>query len=103
MIPVVGPVTSLVLVGLMAAPQGTFAALFLIGYALALRLSIDNLVGPLAGAMLLGIIGLLLAVPTAASIKLILQHYYAEPIEPTEAVELAPAPRRWAGSRGPKS
>jgi predicted PurR-regulated permease PerM len=27
------------------------------------------------GAMLFGIIGLLLAVPTAASIKLILQHY----------------------------
>lgn len=100
LIPVVGPMTSLVLVGLTAASQGTFAAIFLMVYALALRLSIDNLVGPLAlgraatvhpvvvifsfviGAVLFGVIGLLLAVPTAASIKLILQHYYAEPTVP---------------------
>lgn len=121
MIPVVGPVTSLVLVGLTAVSQGTFAAVFLMAYALALRLSIDNLVGPLAlghaatvhpvvvifsfviGVMLFGIIGLLLAVPTAASIKLILQHYYAEPIEPAETVELTPASRRPARARRPLS
>jgi predicted PurR-regulated permease PerM len=121
MIPVIGPATSLVLVGLTAASQGSFAAIFLMVYALALRLSIDNLVGPLAlghaarvhpvvvifsfviGAMLFGIIGLLLAVPTAASIKLILQHYYAEPITPDEAVELMSAPLRRAGSGGPSS
>jgi len=121
MIPVVGPVTSLVLVGLTAVSQGMFAAVFLMAYALGLRLSIDNLVGPLAlghaarvhpvvvifsfvvGVMLFGIIGLLLAVPTAASIKLILQHYYAEPIEPAETMELAPAPRRAARTRGPHS
>jgi predicted PurR-regulated permease PerM len=119
MIPVVGPVTSLVLVGLAAASQGTFAAVFLMAYALALRLSIDNLVGPLAlgyaarvhpvvvifsfviGVVLFGIIGLLLAVPTAASIRLILQHYYAEPIEPGETVEFAPRSR--ASSRRSKS
>jgi hypothetical protein len=109
MIPVIGPATSLVLVGSTAASQGTFAAILRILYALALRLSIDNLVGAIAlgqaarvhpvvvifsfviGAMLFGIIGLLLAVPTAASIKLILQHYYAEPTAPDEAVELTSA------------
>ena len=48
--------------------------------------------GFVIGVMLFGIIGSLLAVPTAASIKLILQHYYAEPIED---------PRRAA--RGPHS
>jgi len=47
------------------------------------------------GVMLFGIIGLLLAVPTAASIKLILQHHYAEPV--------APAPRCAARARGPHS
>lgn len=98
LIPVVGPVTSMILIGLSAAQIGTFSALFLMVYALALRLSIDNLVGPfllgnavtvhpvvvifgfIVGAMLFGIIGLLLAVPTAACIKVILEHYYAEPI-----------------------
>ncbi|HSU05719.1 MAG TPA: AI-2E family transporter, partial [Acetobacteraceae bacterium] len=100
LVPVIGPITSMVLIGLSALQQGTFAAIFLMGYAVVLRLSIDNLVGPLAlgravtvhpvvvifgfviGAMLFGIIGLLLAVPTAACIKLILEHYYAEPIAP---------------------
>ncbi len=98
LIPVVGPLTSMLLIGLSALQQGIFAAVFLMAYALALRLSIDNLVGPLAlgravtvhpvvvifgfvtGVMLFGVIGLLLAVPTAACIKLILEHYYAEPI-----------------------
>jgi len=90
-------------------------------YALALRLSIDNLVGPLAlghaarvhpvvvifsfviGVVLFGIIGLLLAVPTAASIKLILEHYYAEPIEPAETMELAAASDRAARARRSRS
>jgi predicted PurR-regulated permease PerM len=98
LIPVIGPITSLVLIGLTAAQQDLFGAIVLMGYALALRLSIDNLVGPFAlgravtvhpvvvifgfvvGAMLFGIIGLVLAVPTAACIKLILERYYAEPI-----------------------
>lgn len=105
LIPVVGPITSIALIGLAAAQQGTFAAIFLMLYALALRLSIDNLVGPFAlgravtvhpvvvifgfviGAMLFGIIGLLLAVPTAACIKLILAHYYAEPIAADRTAE----------------
>ena len=80
-------------------PQtGPFAILGLIVFALALRISIDQLVGPLvlgqvtrlhpvviifsflSGTVLFGVIGLLLAVPIAASIKIILTTYYAEPI-----------------------
>ena len=99
MIPVAGPITSIVLVGLTGLQQGGLHALLPMAWALGLRLSIDNLVGPLLlgravtvhpvvvifafviGAMLFGIIGLLLAVPTAASIKVILERYYAEPVE----------------------
>jgi predicted PurR-regulated permease PerM len=69
-------------------------------FAVGLRLSIDNLVGPLVlgkaarlhpvvvimafvcGAMLFGVVGLLLAVPVAVCIKLTLEHYYAEPVAP---------------------
>ena len=98
LIPVVGPITSMTLIGLTASQQSLWSAVFLMAYALALRLSIDNLVGPFAlgravtihpvvvifgfviGAMLFGIIGLVLAVPTAACIKLVLEQYYAEPI-----------------------
>lgn len=98
LIPVIGPITSLSLIGLSASQQGLWSAVFLMAYALALRLSIDNLVGPFAlgravtihpvvvifgfviGAMLFGIIGLVLAVPTAACIKLVLERYYAEPV-----------------------
>lgn len=105
LIPVVGPITSMLLMGLSAAQIGTFSAIFLMLYALALRLSIDNLIGPfllggavtvhpvvvifafIIGAMLFGIIGLLLAVPTAACIKVILAHYYAEPIAPVGSTE----------------
>lgn len=98
MIPVVGPVTSLVLVGLASLQGSGVSAIYPLIWAIGLRLSIDNAVGPLAlgkavtvhpiviifafviGAMLFGIIGLLLAVPTCACILIILQYYYAEPI-----------------------
>jgi predicted PurR-regulated permease PerM len=98
-IPVVGPLSSAALVGIVAAQQQSLqAAAFLVGFVIALRLSIDNLVGPLVlgqaarlhpvviiagfvcGAMLFGVVGLLLAVPTAMCIKIALEHYYAEPI-----------------------
>ena len=36
------------------------------------------------GAMLFGVLGLLLAVPVAVCIKITLEHYYAEPIKPAE-------------------
>jgi len=101
LIPVVGPFASGALVALTAVQQhGLAAILSLVGFAIALRLTIDNLVGPLvlgkagrvhpvvvifafvAGAMLFGVIGLLLAVPTAVCIRIVLQHYYAEPVKP---------------------
>ncbi len=103
LVPVVGPLSSAALVGIVAAQQASLqAAALLVGFVIALRLSIDNLVGPLVlgavtrlhpvvviagficGAMLFGIVGLLLAVPTAVCIKITLEHYYAEPIKPEE-------------------
>lgn len=100
LIPVIGPISSIILIGLAAMQQGGAIAIFLMGWALALRLSIDNIIAPLLlgravavhpvvvifafiiGAVLFGIIGLLLAVPVAATIRLVLEHYYAEPIAP---------------------
>lgn len=102
-VPVVGPLSAATLVGLTAVQQSSLAAaLVLIGFVILLRLSVDNLVGPLVlgqatrlhpvviiagfvcGAMLFGIVGLLLAVPTAVCVKLTLEHYYAEPIRADE-------------------
>jgi predicted PurR-regulated permease PerM len=99
LVPVVGPAVSLGLVGLTAVRQTTLLAMVgLAAFAVGLRLSIDQIVGPLilgsaarlhpvviifaflTGATLFGIIGLLLAVPVAASIKIVLTMYYAEPV-----------------------
>jgi predicted PurR-regulated permease PerM len=104
LIPVIGPFISATLVGLVAVQQnGILAAGLLFGFAIALRLSIDNLVGPLVlgkaarvhpvvviisfvcGAILFGVVGLLLAVPIAVCIKITLEQYYAEPIRADEA------------------
>jgi predicted PurR-regulated permease PerM len=102
-VPVAGPLAAATLVGVAAVQQTSIAgALSLIGFVIALRLSIDNLVGPLVlgqatrlhpvviiaafvcGAMLFGVVGLLLAVPSAVCIKLALEHYYAEPVRAEE-------------------
>jgi predicted PurR-regulated permease PerM len=99
LIPVIGPFTSAVLVGIIAIQQsGIVAAALLFGFAIALRLSIDNVVGPIVlgeaarihpvvviisfvcGAILFGVVGLLIAVPIAVCIKITLQNYYAEPV-----------------------
>ncbi|MGH7059356.1 MAG: AI-2E family transporter [Stellaceae bacterium] len=99
LVPVVGPLTSATLVGLVAVQQASiWTAVFLMAFAIGLRLSIDNVVGPVVlgqaarihpviviisfvtGAMLFGIVGLLLAVPIAVCVKVALEHYYAEPI-----------------------
>jgi predicted PurR-regulated permease PerM len=101
LIPVIGPFASATIVGLIAVQQsGIWAAAFLFGFAIALRLSIDNLVGPIVlgeaarihpvvviisfvcGAILFGVVGLLIAVPVVVCIKTTLEHYYAEPIAP---------------------
>lgn len=85
--------------------------MFPIGFALALRLSIDNLAGPflpgravtlhpvavifcfVIGAMSFGIIGLVLAVPNAACVTLVLDRYCPEPITTDpEPARRRPAP-----------
>jgi predicted PurR-regulated permease PerM len=103
MMPVVGPLTSAALVGIVALQQASLnETALLVGFVIGLRLSIDNLVGPLVlgqaarlhpvviiagfvfGAMLFGVVGLLLAVPAAMCVKIALEYYYAEPIRPKE-------------------
>lgn len=103
LIPVIGPFASATIVGIIAIQQsGIVAAAFLFGFAIALRLSIDNVVGPIVlgeaarihpvvviisfvcGAILFGVVGLLIAVPVAVCIKVTLQQYYAEPIADRE-------------------
>jgi len=100
LIPIVGPMASAALVCGVALGQSSVAAtIALVVFAIVLRLSIDQLIGPLilgraqrlhpvviifaflSGAVLFGIIGLLLAVPVAGCIKLVLTIYYAEPVE----------------------
>lgn len=99
LIPMLGPAISLGLVGLTAIQQTSLLGMAgLAAFAIGLRLSIDELIGPLvlgrasqlhpvvimfsflSGAALFGVIGLLLAVPVAASIKIALTTYYAEPV-----------------------
>lgn len=101
LLPAVGPITSAALMTLVALEQGSFVeGVELMAFVLALRLSIDNLMGPIflgqaarvhpvvvifsmvCGAMLFGIVGVLLAVPVAATIRIVLKRYYAEPVEP---------------------
>ena len=92
LLPLIGPVSSAVLAGLVAVRQaaGASAILAFIGYAIALRLSIDQFFGPLvlgkaaqvrpvlvifcflAGGLLLGISGVILAVPIALGLKVAL-------------------------------
>ena len=103
MMPVVGPLSSAALVGIVAVQQGSlYESGLLTGFVIGLRLSIDNLVGPLVlgqaarlspvviiagfvcGAMLFGVVGLVLAVPAAMCIKIVLEHHYAEPVRPSE-------------------
>ena len=103
LVPVIGPLSSAILIGAVAMQQDSLqAATLLVAFVIGLRLSIDNIVGPIVlgqasrlhpvvviagfvcGAMLFGIVGLLLAVPTAMCIKIALEHYYAEPIRPED-------------------
>jgi predicted PurR-regulated permease PerM len=108
LIPVAGPLASATIVGLVALRGGElWGAVFLMAFAIGLRLSIDNLVGPVVlgkaarvhpvvviiafvcGAMLFGIVGVLLAVPVVVCIRIALEHYYAEPIGGDEADDRA--------------
>ncbi len=98
-IPIVGPATAAVIAGLVAVGHAASAwdILAYIAYAVALRVSIDQFFGPivlgraarvspvvvifcfLAGGVLFGVVGVILAVPVALSIKVILAVRYGEP------------------------
>lgn len=99
LIPIVGPTASACLLGYTAVMQGgnawTFAGFAL--FCLCLRLLIDQVIGPLvlgqavripavviifaflAGGVLLGVVGVLIAIPITAFLKLLLDRYYAIP------------------------
>ena len=98
LIPVIGPMVSAAVVGLLALEQhGLWAVVAFAVYVTAFRLLIDRLVGPLvlgravslhpvvvmfaflAGGLFLGVLGVILAVPVAAAVKIVLEHYYSQP------------------------
>ena len=99
-IPSLGPAASFVLAALAAVEhEHSIGTIALLGaWAVGLRLSIDNIIGPIVlgravsvprivimlsfvlGAVLFGIVGLILAVPIAACMKIVLEAYYSEPI-----------------------
>jgi predicted PurR-regulated permease PerM len=99
-VPVIGPVVSAVVAGLVAVmhAQTLWSILAYVIYATALRLSIDQLVGPivlgkaarvhpsliifcfLSGGLLFGIAGMILAVPVALTIKVTLATIYRAPL-----------------------
>ncbi len=96
LVPLVGPIASAILAGLVAVREATNSASIIeyIGYAIALRLSIDQFVGPivlgraayvrpvlviacfLIGGVLLGVVGIVIAIPVALSIKIAITMCY---------------------------
>lgn len=100
LVPIVGPAASAVIAGIFTlhSAHGPNAILAYIAYATALRISIDQFIGPivlgraarvqpsivifcfLAGAILFGIPGVILAVPVALTIKVVLGVLYNEPL-----------------------
>jgi predicted PurR-regulated permease PerM len=103
LIPIVGPIASGVLAGLVAVQQATspWGIVTYVIYVLALRFSIDQFFGPIilgkaarlppvvvifsffAGGVLLGLIGVILAMPVALSIKIILKRLYEPSADPS--------------------
>lgn len=101
LIPILGPTISATMVGAAIALHGgtiwTFAGYGLFWFCL--RMSIDQVVGPLvlgqaihahpvaiifafvAGGTLFGLLGVLLAIPTVAVVRIMLDTYYALPVE----------------------
>ncbi|HEY6824618.1 MAG TPA: AI-2E family transporter [Steroidobacteraceae bacterium] len=97
-IPMVGPVAAAVMAGLVAVQQAATSSDIwaYVGYAIALRLSIDQLIGPLvlgnaarvhpvvvifcflAGGALFGVVGMILAVPSALLVKVTLSVLYRD-------------------------
>ena len=99
-LPVIGPLSSAVIAGLAALQQAEslWSIIAYAIYATLLRLSIDQLVGPvvlggagrihptlvifcfLAGGILFGIAGVILAVPAALTVRVALATIYREPV-----------------------
>ena len=97
-IPLVGPAASAIIAGFVAVQEaaGTGAIIAYVLYAAALRISIDQFFGPLvlgragrippvlvmfcflAGGLLFGMVGVILAVPTALTIRTVLHVLYDE-------------------------
>lgn len=96
LVPLIGPIASAILAGLVAVREATSSASIVeyIIYAIALRLSIDQFVGPivlgraayvrpvlviacfLIGGVLLGVVGIVIAIPVALSVKIALEMHY---------------------------
>jgi predicted PurR-regulated permease PerM len=99
-IPMIGPAASAIMGGLAAMNHATSFAniLAFCGYLVVLRISIDQVLGPivlgkaarispvlvifcfLSGGILFGISGVILAVPFALSVKVILEAVYGDPL-----------------------
>jgi predicted PurR-regulated permease PerM len=97
-IPMIGPLAAAVMAGLVAVQQAatSWDIWAYVGYAIVLRLSIDQLIGPLvlgsaarvhpvlvlfcflAGGALFGVVGMILAVPAALLVKVTLSVVYRE-------------------------
>lgn len=104
LVPVVGPILSFVTFGLVAVQQTSMGTILGFGaFTIALRLTIDQLVGPLvlgraaripaivvifsflAGGAIYGMLGVILAIPVAATIKIVLTDLYEGPPAPAGA------------------
>lgn len=100
-IPVIGPILSFIAFGLVAVQQKGMGLIIAFGvFAIVLRLTIDQLVGPLVlgraaripaivvifaflvGGAIYGLLGVILAIPIAATIKIVLTDLYEGPPGP---------------------
>jgi predicted PurR-regulated permease PerM len=100
-IPVIGPILSFVAFGLVAVQQKGMGLIIAFGvFAIVLRLTIDQVVGPLVlgraaripaiivifaflvGGAVYGLLGVILAIPVAATIKIVLTDLYEGPPGP---------------------
>jgi len=99
-LPLIGPITAAVIVGLVAVhdASGVGAIIAYVAYATVLRISIDEVLAPVVlgraarlhavvvifciptGALLYGVAGVIMAVPCALAIRVTLARLYEEPL-----------------------
>ncbi|HVY57209.1 MAG TPA: AI-2E family transporter [Xanthobacteraceae bacterium] len=116
LIPVIGPGASAVIAGLVALQSATsiWSILAYVIYAILLRVSIDQLLGPvvlgraahvhptlvifcfLSGGLLFGIPGIIMALPVAIAIKTVLASLYEEPGPTDEDYDKASSTKKTA-------